>query len=712
MSPRRQATADPAGPDAVPAGADAAPAGQDAGPEGPEAVGAQVIDEAPTMVTNPASGSATRDTAPLMGTAPTTGTALPTGTVPPITPDGGSGGDGAGAARPAWKRLPIRIPAGQPRVQRGPRRGSQQPDWPGADLPIRSGADVPVRSGADLPVRKPEPPPQESAAGLSARLMALARIIEIGSARSGRDGFGDKLLADAEEVLGRAGERMRLSSSHTVVVLAGGTGSGKSSLFNRIAGADFSAVGVTRPVTTDAHACAWGDGGSDTILEWLAVPPRYRYSRASALDRGEDDLAGLVLVDLPDHDSVVNHAGDVVDRLVGMADVMIWVLDPQKYADAAVHRRFLVPLAGYSTVLVVVLNQSDLLDPGSVDECVADLRRLLDSENLHDVPILVTSAVSGAGLEDLRNLLTDGVNARRAAAARISADVDGVVSRFEPFAGDMDAPVGRVPLTSKSRLADRFGAAAGIAAVGDALRSARELRAADFVGWPVAWFARRVGGRDPLRKVRLGMLWNDLRSVTAGPAGAQQAEIDNALTDLGNELAEPLPRPWSRTVRTAARSRADEIPAALGTGIGAVLPDEDSVVWWWRLAGVWQGLLLGAAAVAVAWVALIVTFGVFHAATGVPTLLSRTSALPWIIALAIVALVLGALTSSVCIRLVVSGAEREKAQITVAMQERIVGVAADMVIVPSEQELSELERFRDETRIAARGIEPAAEERQ
>ncbi len=460
--------------------------------------------------------------------------------------------------------------------------------------------------------------------------MALARMIQIGSARSGRDGFSQKVLTDAEEVLARAGDRMRLSSSHTVVVLAGGTGSGKSSLFNKIAGADFSTVGVTRPVTVDAHACVWGDAGSGAIMDWLGVPARYRYSRASALDSGEDDLAGLVLLDLPDHDSVMNHAGTLVDRLVSMADVMIWVLDPQKYADAAVHRRFLVPMAGHSDVLAVVLNQADLLEPEQIDDCVADLRRLLDSENLPDVSILVTSALSGGGIDDLRRLLGQGVAARRAAAVRISADLDAVVARFEPYAGDVDAPVGRVPVTSKSRLVDRFAAAAGIAAVGDALRSARELRAADFVGWPVAWFAQRLSGRNPLRKVRLGMLWNDLRSVTAGPAGAQQAEIDNALTDLANELAEPLAEPWSHTVRTVVRSEAEQIPPALGTAIGEVLPDEDSVVWWWRLAGVWQGLLLGAAAVALAWIALILAFGVFHAASGVPTLLSNTGALPWI----------------------------------------------------------------------------------
>jgi hypothetical protein len=44
------------------------------------------------------------------------------------------------------------------------------------------------------------------------------------------------------------------------------------------------------------------------------------------------------------------------------------------------------------------------------------------------------------------------------------------------------------------------------------------------------------------------------------------------------------------------------------------------------------------------------------------------------------------------------------------MQQRIAAVAAEMVIGPAEHELAELERFREETRIAARGIEPAAEE--
>ena len=111
----------------------------------------------------------------------------------------------------------------------------------------------------------------------------------------------------------------------------------------------------------------------------------------------------------------MGHATDLVDQLVGRSDLIVWVLDPQKYADAAVHRRFLVPLAGHSEVVAVVLNQADLLSAGQIEDCVQDLRRLLDSEDLPDVQILVTSAKTGAGIEDMRKLLIETVTARKAA---------------------------------------------------------------------------------------------------------------------------------------------------------------------------------------------------------------------------------------------------------------------------------------------------------
>ena len=138
---------------------------------------------------------------------------------------------------------------------------------------------------------------------LSHRLDALAELVRIGRARQAQGpddssgGFREALLDDAESVLKRAGERLRLSSSHTVVALAGGTGSGKSTLFNTLSGASFSPPGVTRPTTRHVHACVWGMQGAAPLLDWLGVQRRHRYARASVLDSGESDLDGLLLLD-------------------------------------------------------------------------------------------------------------------------------------------------------------------------------------------------------------------------------------------------------------------------------------------------------------------------------------------------------------------------------------------------------------------------------
>lgn len=550
--------------------------------------------------------------------------------------------------------------------------------------------------------------PGADRASLSARLTALARMVQIGSARSGPDGFSEELLSEADELLTRAGERLQLSSDHTVVALAGGTGSGKSSLFNQLSGADFSTVGVTRPVTREAHACVWGVSGSGQLLEWLGVPRRYRYARASALSRGEQSMNGLVLLDMPDHDSVMGHATGLVDKLVGLSDLLVWVLDPQKYADAAVHRRFLVPLAGHSEVLAVVLNQADLLTAGQIEDCVQDLRRLLDSEGLENVQILVTSALTGAGIEELRKLLIEAVSARRAAVARIAADVDKVAARFECYAGasveangDGFMAAARVPAGTQERLAADFAAAAGVTAIGEALDTATQLRATDYVGWPVSWIVERMTSRDPIRKIKLGRLWQDLRGVTAGPTGAQQAEVDNAITRVADELTPSLPRPWSRTVRAAVRSRAEEIPAALGAEIGASLPTRTVIERWWRAIGVLQGLLLGCALVGFGWLVALLVCGVFGVGSGVPRLFTSEVLIPVAAGAVVVALVAGWLTARACARSVEASAGRETELLTETIEHRIGAVGHDLVIVPAETELSEFDRFKTEWQVAS-----------
>jgi len=637
---------------------------------------------------------------------------------------------------------------------------------------------IPLQAGAALASPVYTGNAARIGAGLSNRLNAVARLVQIGSARAGQEGFDPRLLADAEALLARAGERLRLSAHHTIVVLAGGTGSGKSSLFNQLAGAPFSAVGVLRPVTREPHACVWGMEGAGPLLDWLGIQSRHRYARSSALEEGERALTGLLLVDLPDHDSVVSGGSAEVTRLVTQADLMVWVLDPQKYADAAVHSRYLVPMAGHSSVIAAALNQADLLTPEQAEDCVADLRRLLDAEGLHDTRVVLTSATSEAGVADLRRALMETVIARQAALQRISADVDAVAARFVPYAGDADAlarvtaaldsgtaaldpgtaaldpgtgaldpgdaggePAGRssqggppeqgrgaaddtgaadpsavadgfgtngmpgavtsaLPAAWTETLAAAFCAAAGVSGVGRALQSAREMKAVDYVGWPIAWLADRITGRDPVRKNRLGTLWDELRDVSAGATGAQHAEIGNAITVLADEAGHGLPGTWQASVRQAARSKATDIPPALGNAIAEALPKENSAAPWWRAVAAWQGLLLGAAAVGVAWLLAIIILGVFGAAPGAPLLLRDVSLLPWVALIVAAILLLGWLTANGSMAVVIRETDEERERAEQRMRAGIAGVARQFVVVPVERELSEFARFHDELAVA------------
>ena len=91
---------------------------------------------------------------------------------------------------------------------------------------------------------------------------------------------------------------------HTVVAFFGGTGSGKSSLFNAVTQLDFADVGARRPTTSRAAACTWGDDAV-ALLDFLGVNEDRRIRRDSLLDAtDQDDLEGLVLLDVPDYDSV------------------------------------------------------------------------------------------------------------------------------------------------------------------------------------------------------------------------------------------------------------------------------------------------------------------------------------------------------------------------------------------------------------------------
>src|SRR5664279_5445187 len=129
----------------------------------------------------------------------------------------------------------------------------------------------------------------------------IARLENVQTALVAGEGRLDPDAAKrARDVLDRTGERLRLGADRTVVALVGATGSGKSSLFNALAGMEVAEVGVRRPTTGEATACVWAVDGADALLDWLGVPKRHRTNRESILDADrQSDLHGLVLLDLP-----------------------------------------------------------------------------------------------------------------------------------------------------------------------------------------------------------------------------------------------------------------------------------------------------------------------------------------------------------------------------------------------------------------------------
>ncbi|SNT15520.1 50S ribosome-binding GTPase [Streptosporangium subroseum] len=527
--------------------------------------------------------------------------------------------------------------------------------------------------------------------GLGGRLAALARIVELGPGK-----VEPKLLTDSGQLLLRAGDRLKLSSDHTVVALAGGTGSGKSTLFNSISGLELSPTGVRRPTTARTHACVWGLEGAGPLLDWLQIQWRHRFARASALDKGESQLHGLILLDLPDHDSIRALTDTEADRLIQVADLVVWVLDPQKYADASTHRRYVTDLAGHEAVTIFVLNQADRLEAEELAECVADLDGLLRREGVENPIIVATSAITGRGVDSLKAVLAETVSKRRAAVQRLEADLDRLTLRLTKVMPDGGAPGAASSVDDARRigLTDALCDAVGVPAVGEAMENVYGVRSIEWIGWPYARWVAKLRP-DPLNSLRLSDLRDEIRGLAGDSVSAQPAEVDNAVQALSDGLTSGMHEAWQNGIRDAARSRSAQLPQVLSEELSEVAPRLDRVPVWWRLLLVWQYLLILLFLAGVAWVGTAVLYGV----VGVGKLPSglavfgETASLPWVALMMLSVLGLGLLTAVASRNFVVLGAGNERDRLEREMRRRVAGVAEGMVIEPVERELARYNEF-------------------
>jgi GTP-binding protein EngB required for normal cell division len=511
--------------------------------------------------------------------------------------------------------------------------------------------------------------------------------------RSSRGRLPDDLVDEAAAVVERAGARLRLSGDHTVVALAGATGSGKSSTFNAITGLDLSGVGVRRPTTSWTMACAWGEDGAAELLDWLGVPKRHQVLRDSLLDDpGTDaELAGLLLLDLPDHDSteVAHHVE--VDRLVRLADLMVWVLDPQKYADAAIHERYLRPLSGHRDIMLVTLNHIDEVAAPGREPMLRDLRRRLAEDGLEDVPVIATSARQGEGIAQLRTAIADQVRAKKAVRARLAADVSSVAGRMQRLSGD--AAPGDVARARRHDLVDSFADAAGLSTVVRAVERSTRRRAAQATGWPVVSWVGRLKP-DPLRRLHLDLgprgkeLTGSARSSMPEPTLVQRARVDTAVRAMSDDAAAGLSAPWAAAVRRASLSRLPDLGDALDSAVTSTDLGVSRTPAWWRVVRFLQWVLLLTAVAGGLWLAALALLGYLQVpAPGTPRF--HGFPLPTIL---LVGGVLAGVLLALLSRAVVGLSARSRARAAERRLRAAIGEVTDRLVVQPVE--AELEAYR------------------
>ncbi len=512
------------------------------------------------------------------------------------------------------------------------------------------------------------------------RLAALREAMDAARGRIDPD-VEDRISA----ILARVDGRLAFSGDVTVVALAGATGSGKSSLFNALSGTKLAEPGMRRPTTAAAMAAVFGEEQSD-LLDWLDVPRRH-------LVTGDPELSGLILLDLPDHDSTAQAHREIVDRLVELVDQFVWVVDPQKYADAALHDRYLRPLAAHADVMVIALNQIDRVGEADRPQMVADLRRLLDSEGLGAAPVVAVSAVTGDGIGDLRATLVTLIKGKQTAARRLAGDVTDAAEALAPEIGAAD--VDDIPKKRTAHLNRTLAVAAGVPVVVEAVKKSWRHRGGLATGWPVvAWLAKFRP--DPLRALHLDLVSTAKQKVlapgrvnrTSVPVaqGVAKARVDSAVRALASETSDGLPRGWQDAVLAAARSEEALLPDHLDRAIATTDLATDRGNGWWSVVRVLQWLVLLTTLVGAGWLLINFLLVSYLALPALPVPKVGNLGLPTVLALGgVLAGILVALLSRVGVEV---GAQSHAARADRELMRSIAQVTSTYVTGPIEAELA------------------------
>lgn len=164
-----------------------------------------------------------------------------------------------------------------------------------------------------------------------------------------------------------------------VVALFGGTGVGKSTLLNRLAGQDIAQTGVVRPTSREI-----------SVFVHEAVTLRHLsgelpIDRVRVISHASDRYRHVLWIDMPDFDSTDRSNHDLALGWLPHIDLLIYVVSPERYRDDRGWRLLLQNERMHAWVFV--MNQSDRGHPAQID----DFRELLKQGGFAD-PVIYRTA--------------------------------------------------------------------------------------------------------------------------------------------------------------------------------------------------------------------------------------------------------------------------------------------------------------------------------
>ncbi len=574
----------------------------------------------------------------------------------------------------------------------------------------------------------------------------------------------ETVLLDVAETLERLSQRRELSTEHTVIGFFGATGSGKSTLFNAIAGQNIALSAPTRPTTSTVQAAIWEAEGSEELLDWLGIDKRvYPQTQALAAEgeategneaggnnksaggavapnavtepapglfnrirravggRGEmrTRTGGLILLDMPDFDSVTTTNRDLAARMMRYVDVLVWVVDPQKYADAVIHRDFMVPLAASGAQALCVLNQADKLAPAEVPAVLASLTRLLQAEgteaHLLAAPIAV-SARTGEGVDVLRDLLAQVAAAKSLSLQRTDAQLHATASQLRTYAGGEGTVLaGAYALEAEQKLVKACYTSSQAEQVLQAATASYRRTAGQHTGWILTRWMSRLKA-DPLRRLHLGqqeetksaskaeksagMLGSDsenapelVASSLPPLSAAQKAGMANAVRQYSKQMAARIDEPWKRSMKEAALSREAELPELLERDMVRIDYGLGRTRAPWVIFNALQWIALLSALVGVGWLTLISGMAYLQIQLP-PAPTPEGSPVPLPTLLLLLGILLGIASAGVGRLLTAMGSRYYARKLRGRLQTGVEKAVQSCVVAPVQQEAKRLNAYR------------------